>query len=148
MNQEGVISLEYRPNALLIKQIHDSLEKRANNALRPKGLTLMQMSVLAALQETAKKQLSMKEMERHFQVAQSTVAGIVARLEQKGLVEALGDAADKRIKVVHITPEGEALCEEAAYNKSEAEEILLQGFSREEGAILNSLLVRAAENVK
>ena len=60
----------YMPNGLLIKKIHDSLEKRANNTLRSKDLTLMQMSVLMALQETPNKQLSLKEMERHFQVAQ------------------------------------------------------------------------------
>lgn len=49
----------------------------------------------------------MKELERYFGVAQSTIAGVVSRLEQKGFVEAFGDAADKRIKVVHITPAGE-----------------------------------------
>ena len=136
------------PNGLLIKQIHDCLEKRANNALRSKDLTLMQMSILMDLQEAPEKQLSMKEIERHFQVAQSTVAGIVARLEQKGFVEALGDVSDKRIKLVHITPAGEACCAAGAYHRNETEETLLKGFSGEERAILNALLVRVAENVK
>lgn len=134
-------------NGLLVKQIHDRLEKHANNTLRSKGLTFMQMSILMVLQETPEKQLSMKEMERHFQVAQSTIAGIVARLEQKGFVEAFGDASDKRIKLVHITCAGEACCEESVHYKKEAEEMLLQGFSKEERAIFNSLLVRVANNV-
>lgn len=136
------------PNGLLIKQIHDCLEKRANNALRSKDLTLMQMSILMDLQEAPEKQLSMKELERHFQVAQSTVAGIVARLEQKGFVEALGDVSDKRIKLVRITPAGEVCCAVGAYHRNETEETLLKGFSGEERAILNALLVRVAENVK
>ena len=140
--------MERIQNGFLIKQIHDRLEKRANNALRSQGLTLMQMSVLMALQETEERQLSMKAMERHFQVAQSTIAGIVARLEQKGFVEAFGDASDKRIKLVRITPEGNACCEEGSYYREEAEETLLQGFTKEERAILNALLVRAADNVK
>ena len=140
--------MERIQNGFLIKQIHDRLEKRANNALRSQGLTLMQMSVLMALQETEEGQLSMKAMERHFQVAQSTIAGIVARLEQKGFVEAFGDASDKRIKLVRITPEGNACCEEGSYYREEAEETLLQGFTKEERAILNALLVRAADNVK
>ena len=50
----------------------------------------------------------MKELEHYFQIAQSTVVGIVSRLEKKELVEAFGDSSDKRIKVVHITPSGEA----------------------------------------
>lgn len=140
--------MENMENGLLIKQIHDCLEKQANNALRSKGLTLMQMSVMTDLQEAPEKKLSMKELERHFQVAQSTVAGIVARLEQKGFVEAVGDPADRRIKLVHITPEGEACWEEGEFYRKEAEEMLLQGFSREEQTLFHTLLIKAADNVK
>lgn len=134
-------------SGFLIKQIHDRLEKRANNALRATGLTLMQTSILMALEEAAENQLSMKAMERQFQVAQSTIAGIVARLEQKGFVEALADAADRRVKLVHVTPAGEACCRKAAYYRQEAEETLLHGFSQEERAVLNALLRKAASNL-
>ena len=41
-------------SGFLIKQIHDRLEKRANNSLRAAGLTLMQMSILMALEEAAR----------------------------------------------------------------------------------------------
>lgn len=98
---------EYTHNGLLFKQIHDRLEKQSNNALRAKGLTMMQVSMLMALQKAPEQRSIMKELERYFGVAQSTIAGVVSRLEQKGFVEAFGDAADKRIKVVHITPAGE-----------------------------------------
>ena len=139
---------EYTPNGLLFKQIHDRLEKQSNNALRAKDLTMMQVSVLMALQQAAEQQLSMKELERYFGAAQSTVAGIVSRLEQKDLVEAFGDTADKRIKLVHITTAGEKCCAEAACQMKEAEEKLLQGFSSEERKILNHLLTRVADNLK
>ncbi|WP_455502329.1 MarR family winged helix-turn-helix transcriptional regulator [Gemmiger sp.] len=139
---------EYTPNGLLFKQIHDRLEKQANNALRAKDLTMMQVSVLMALQKAAGQRLSMKALERYFGVAQSTVAGIVSRLEQKGLVEAFGDAADKRIKLVHITPAGEQCCTEASFRMDEAEENLLQGFSAEERKALNRLLTKVADNLK
>ena len=74
---------EYIPNGFLIKQIHDRLEKQANNTLRGKDLTMMQISVLMELQEAEQKERSMKELERKFCVAQSTVAGIISRLEQR-----------------------------------------------------------------
>lgn len=140
--------VEYMLNGLLIKQMHDRLEKQANNALRPKDLTMMQVAVLMSLQKAEEKQLSMKEIERHFQVAQPTVVGIISRLEQKGFVEAFGDAADKRVKLAHITSAGEACCEEAAGYMHEAEESLLRGFSQEERIMFHALLVRAAENMK
>ena len=139
---------EYIPNGLLFKQIHDRLEKQANNALRAKGLTMMQVSVLMALQQAADQRLSMKELERHFGVAQSTVVGIVSRLEQKGFVESFGDMADKRIKLVHITPAGKLCCAEAACQMDKAEETLLQGFSDEERKSLNRLLAKVADNLK
>lgn len=135
-------------NGLLFKQIHDRLEKQSNNALRAKDLTMMQVSVLMALQQAAEQRLSVKELERYFGVAQSTVVGIVSRLEQKGLVEAFGDAADKRVKLVHITSAGELCCAEAACQMNEAEERLLRGFSGEEQETLNRLLARVADNLK
>lgn len=140
--------MEYISNGLLIKQLHDCLERRANNDLRPKDLTMMQMAVLMVLREAEGKQLAMKALERHFQVAQSTIAGVISRLERKGFVEAIGDAADKRIKLAHITAAGESCCEEAAKYQREAEEAIVRGFSQEEQAIFNNLLARAADNIK
>lgn len=136
------------PSGQLIKLLHDRLERQANNTLRGKDLTMMQVAVLMEPQEAEQKQLSMKELERKFCVAQSTGAGIISRLEQKGFVEAFGDAADKRIKLVHITPAGEACCREAVGYMAEAEQMLLRGFSEEEKAIFNQLLTRAEVNTR
>lgn len=109
---------------------------------------MMQVAVLMELQKAEQKQRSRKELEQNFCVAQSTVAGIISRLEQKGFVEAFGDASDKRIKVVHITPAGEACCREAAGYMAEAEQMLLHGFSENEKVLFNQLLARAADNMK
>ncbi len=136
------------PSGQFIKLLHDRLEKQANNALRGKDLTMMQVAFLMELQKAEQKQRSMKELERKFCVAQSTVAGIISRLEQKGFVEAFGDASDKRVKLVHITPDGEACCREATGCMEKAEQMLLQGFSEDEKALFNQLLARAAENMK
>lgn len=138
---------EYIPNGLLIKQLHDRLEKQANNDLRSKDLTMMQVSMLQTLQQSEEKRLPMKELEHYFQIAQSTVAGIVSRLERKGLVEAFGDSADKRIKVVHITPAGEDCCKEAIAHMQLAEERLVYGFSSEERNTLNTLLSKLLKNI-
>lgn len=138
----------YSDIGFCIKQIHDRMEKQANNAMRENGLTMMQVSVLMTLQEAEGKLLSMKELERCFGIAQSTVAGIVSRLEQKGFVEASGDAADKRIKRVHITPTGENCCAEAVVHKDLAEQKLLKGFSEEEKEVLGKLLAKAARNME
>lgn len=71
----------------LIKQIHDGLEKNANNAMHSHDITMVQCSALLILNGASEKQMTLKELERSLRVAQSTAAGIVTRLEQKGLVE-------------------------------------------------------------
>ncbi|MGM9639499.1 MAG: MarR family winged helix-turn-helix transcriptional regulator [Butyricicoccaceae bacterium] len=136
------------PSGLLIKQIHDCLEKNANNALRSRDTTMMQVSVLMALQAAPDKQLSMKALEHHFQIAQSTAAGIISRLEQKGFVEARSDAADKRVKLVHITAAGEACCCDAAGLRDEAEAVMHRGLTREQRELLNILLSKVLENLQ
>ena len=100
----------------LLKQIHDGLEKQANNDLRTHDLTMAQVSVLMLLNDADKETLTLKEIEKALHVAQSTSAGIVSRLEQKGFVESFGDAEDKRIKLVRITQTGRQCCGEARAN--------------------------------
>lgn len=138
---------KYMEIGFYIKQIHDRLEKQANNNMRQKDLTLSQVATLLRLQEAENGQLSMKELERYFGVAQSTVAGIVSRLEQKKFVEAHADANDRRVKLVRITTLGKECCDEASQQMKDTDQKLLQGFSEEERKEFCSLLIRASENL-
>ena len=91
----------------LIKQLHDAIERQANNSLRQNDLTMVQVWVLLSLNEKDEKTYSLKELERILGVAQSTCAGIVNRLALKKLVDCFTDPNDKRMKLVRITPAGE-----------------------------------------
>ncbi|MGM9531266.1 MarR family winged helix-turn-helix transcriptional regulator [Intestinibacter sp.] len=132
----------------LIKQIHTTLEKNANNALRESGLTTAQVSVLMELYDTVEKQMTLKELEKVLHLAQSTTAGIVSRLVQKGLVECYADVSDKRIKIVKITPAGEECCIVAEKHMQEAEEDLLSGLTETERDIFVSLLKKVSTSMK
>lgn len=131
----------------IIKQIHDELEKNANNALRPQGLTMAQVGTLLALKDMPEGQCSLKEMEQILHVAQSTSAGIIVRLEQKGLVEGFGSLEDKRIKMVRITPAGEECCFQAEKSMEETEKKLLSGLTETERSIFISLLVKVRDSI-
>lgn len=133
---------------ILIKQIHDELEKQTNNALRSSGLTMAQMGALLALRDKPEKQASMKELEKILHVAQSTAAGIVSRLEHKGLVEPSGDPGDKRIKIVHITIAGEDCCVDADKSMEITESKLLSGLTETERDILLALLQKIKESFR
>jgi hypothetical protein len=126
---------------VLIKQIHDIMEKSANNVLREEKLTVSQSGVLSILGEKEGKIATFKELEKEFGVSQPTMVGILNRLEQKGLVEFLDDAEDKRIRKAHLTQRGEDKCKEGYKHMKAAEELLLKGLSDDEITEFNKLLL-------
>ena len=138
---------ECRVCSTLIKQIHDEMEKRANNSLRSQDLTMAQVGVLMELYRASGKQLPLKELEHRLHVAQSTAAGIVVRLEQKRFVESFGSPGDRRIKMVKITADGEACCRGAEQQMKNAEEELLAGLTETERSIFLSLLQKVCDTL-
>ena len=124
----------------LIKQIHDEIEKKANALLRQQDLTLSQMNVLMELEAIPGHQLTLKELEGLLHVAQSTAAGIVMRLEQKGFVESFTDENDRRVKKVVMTPSGMECCKRAASDVMRMESQLLSGLTEAEKGQFQDLL--------
>ena len=85
----------------LIKRLNDALGRKANNTLMCNDVTLSQIKVLATISEAADETITLKELEKHFEVKQATMAGIAARLEKNGMIEGFYDSNDKRIKHVN-----------------------------------------------
>lgn len=133
---------------LLIKQIHDTLEKNANNDMKVWDITFAQATVLLALCDTHDKQLSLKELEKILHVAQSTTARIVTKLESKGFVNSFGDTSDKRIKYVCITPLGEQCCGNAKQKMKEGEASILSSLTEAEQKTFLNLLQKVKNNLK
>ena len=132
----------------LIKQINDELRKNANNAMRAQDMTVAQLDALLELDHAPEKQRSLKELEQSLHVAQSTAAGIIARLEQKGFVESFGDVADRRIKLVRITPAGTDCANSAKEGMLEAEARLLSGLTETERDIFYTLLKKVRSSLR
>ena len=132
----------------LIKQINDELRKNANNAMRSQDMTVAQLDALLELDCAPEKQRSLKELEQRLHVAQSTAAGIIARLEQKGFVESFGDTADRRIKLVRITLAGIDCANSAKQGMLEAEARLLSGLTETERDIFYTLLKKVRSSLR
>ena len=126
----------------LLKQIHDIMEKNANNVLREQELTISQSGVLVLLDEKEGKTATFKELEKDFGVSQPTMAGILNRLEQKKLVEVLADPEDKRIRKAHLTQKGADKCKEGYKYMKTAEELLLKSLTDDEIIEFNRLLLK------
>ena len=124
----------------LLKQIHDIMEKNANNILREQELTISQSGVLVLLDEKEGKTASFKELEKEFGVSQPTMVGILNRLVQKDFVEVLTDSEDKRIRKAHLTQKGADKCKEGYKHMNSAEEQLLKSLTDDEKIEFNRLL--------
>jgi len=92
-----------------IKRIDNAIARNADRDLAGHGLTAQQSRLLFILGRADGEMLTMKELEGMFNSAQSTVAGLVQRLEKKGLVEGLMDPRDRRVKHVRLTEAGKAI---------------------------------------
>ena len=130
----------------LLKQIHDIMEKNANNILREQELTISQSGVLVLLDEKEGKTASFKELEKDFGVSQPTMVGILNRLVQKDFVEILTDSEDKRIKKAHLTQKGADKCKEGYKHMNSAEEQLLKSLTGDEKKEFNRLLLKVRKS--
>ena len=131
----------------LLKQINDEMRKNANNAMRAQDMTLAQLEALVQLEQAPDGQHSLKELEQLLHVAQSTAAGIISRLEQKGFVAGFGDAADRRIKQVQITPAGVECIRRAMHHRVKAEELLLSNLTEAERDLFYILLKKVRDSL-
>ena len=130
----------------LLKQIHDIMEKNANNVLREQELTISQSGVLVLLDEKEGKTASFKELEKDFGVSQPTMVGILNRLVQKDFVEVLTDSEDKRIRKAHLTQKGADKCREGYKHMNLAEEQLLKSLTDDEKMEFNRLLLKVRKS--
>ena len=133
--------------APLIRQINCATEKRINNEMREADLTHAQICLSFVLIEKENGQCSLKNLERHLHLAQSTTLGIVKRSEEKGLVECFPDPEDRRSKSVRITQKGIDLCSQIRSNISNTESWLLEALTPEEQEVFRSLLTKVRNSL-
>ncbi|MFI3129087.1 MAG: MarR family transcriptional regulator [Bacillota bacterium] len=129
-----------------VRRIHDKMEKDGNARLKEYDLTLAQGHVLGFLLAHGGK-APLKELEKALNVAQSTSAGLVSRLEKRGYIENIADETDKRIKIVEITKSGlEAMCNIGETMKS-IESKILSPLTEEERETFMGLLVKISKGL-
>ena len=68
--------------------------------------------------------------------------------DYKGFVEGFGDASDRRIKMLRITPAGEECCQLADQYMAVSEETLLPGLTEAERTTFFALMERVASKLK
>ncbi len=132
----------------LIKRLNDILGRSANKDLKCDDMTASQIKLLIIISETYNECITLKELEKHFGVAQATIAGIVARLEKKDMIESFYVPDDKRVKHVKLTDKGREVCKHAWVNMVKKEEWFLSSLDEKEKEELHRLLQKIYDNVR
>ncbi len=115
-----------------IKKINDVLQKRADETMREMDVTFSQHHVLIYLIHCEDHTSTLKTMEKKFKVSQATMAGLVKRLEEKGMVESYSLESDKRIKMVKISDKGKEVCNKSKELIIQSEQRIREIFTSEE----------------
>ncbi|HJQ76275.1 MAG TPA: MarR family transcriptional regulator [Acidimicrobiia bacterium] len=90
-------------------RVHQILESRIEEALRPFGLTFARFEILRLLGFTRTGRLPMGKISDRLQVHPASVTSAVKRLERDGLIRRVGDQNDSRIVLAVILPAGTEL---------------------------------------
>ncbi len=123
----------------LIKNINDKMKAKADAELKEQGLTFTQSRVLCFV-ESGGGYVGQKEIEADLKVSHPTVAGLVQRMEQKGLLKTKIDPRDRRNKLVSLTDKAVELGRSIEKVRAEHERRLLNGLSEAETAELKRML--------
>ena len=114
--------------------------------LRQYDVSPMQCRTLTFLYEQ-QEDVTQKRLQEFLRVKPSTVNGIVERLEEKHLLTRSISPGDGRCKLLHLTEEGRCFYQEFIAITEEVHRQAERGFTEDEVKLLQSFLVRVAENL-
>lgn len=123
----------------LVKSIDEKLKVKADTDLKSHNLTLVQSFVLTFLY-SKDGQATQKEIEDYLDVSHPAVVGIVSRMEQNNHVTTWMNPNNKRIKMVQLTPQAQALGDAMNQMRQQWEDEMLQGISPEDATQLKKFL--------
>ena len=114
-------------------------------ALRPHGLTAPMWRVLNGLVEGG--DATVGDLAKHTAFERSYVSRLVSRMAELGLVQATGNASDRRFRNVTLTDEGRARQAAAVALVARLTQDSLRGLSEAEVRTLTKLIDKVALNI-
>jgi DNA-binding MarR family transcriptional regulator len=110
------------------------------------GLTGSQLLVLKMLQPAG--QLSLSELSEKIRAKNSTVTGIIDRMERDGIVLRNRSEEDRRVVHLSLTPKGRKLAQAAAVDPMHLFRALLEDLPQKDAAELERIMKRLAGRVR
>ena len=135
---------------LRLYQASNLMHKTGTRAVSRHNATTQQWAVMGALSRPAARErgMTVKELIGFLMVSRQNLAGVLARLEQLGLVERVrGAEGDGRLRHVRLTVEGERVWTAMLQDIPGYYDAALDGFTLEECVTLFRLLDRLRDSL-
>jgi hypothetical protein len=122
----------------LIRRVNQLLVAHFFEQTNNQNITPVQWAALCATQATPG--MDQITLSREIAIDTSTVAGVIDRLESRGLIKRQPSDSDKRVKLLFITKKGDALLNKTNPKVAELQDWLLSPLKpKERKAFLNHL---------
>ena len=131
----------------LIKVINCKLESKRNKDLMEIGLTSQQIDFIMYI-TTEKNNINQKMIEEFFKLKNSTVSGILDRLEKNSWIIRKTNPNDKRCNYIYPTEKALALKNHFKEKIEETEKRIVEGLSDEEIRSLKKSLALVIKNLE
>ncbi|MDB5940778.1 MAG: transcriptional regulator [Ramlibacter sp.] len=133
------IRLEQLPGHLF-RRLHQLAVARFTADMASLGLTPIQWSALVTtLQRPGLDQITLS---REIYIDTSTIAGVLDRLESRGLLRRQASPQDRRVRLLYVTEEGEALLKDANAAVLDTQEWLMEPLTPADRALFTELTLR------
>lgn len=123
---------------LVLMKAHRALSRHALRSIEPSGLGLSDFAVLELLMSKGPQKVN--DIGRRVELTSGSITTAVDRLATRGLVVRELDAADRRSRIVGLTPAGRTHIGEIFARHAEALEAASSGLSKAERKSLIALL--------
>ena len=123
----------------LLKQLSDKMQAYADASLKKYNVTFSQAQVLEFVPDQGGR-ATQKAIEDHLGVSHPTVVGLISRLEKSGFLHCYMDTADRRNKIVCMTPYAEKVDRLMRQARAVVDRRLTESLSQEEVKELERML--------
>lgn len=124
----------------LFRRLHQHAVSRFTVQMESVGITPIQWAALLTTRQ--RPGLDQSTLSREICIDTSTVAGVLDRLETRGLIQRKASPEDRRLRLLYVTEEGQALLQDANTAVLETQEWLMQPLTPDERTTFMDLMRR------
>jgi len=132
---------------IYLKKIDILFDSKCNKKLKKFDITHAQFKTLKYLLENKNKEVNQKDLEKHFNLSNPTVTGILNRLELKKFVIRIVDEADGRFKKIKLCEKAIAIEEDLIQIADDMENSLVKQMSELEIKNAFEILEKILKNI-